>query len=89
MKKCLQGERRKNNLGRIDMENKYAPVMIPTLCRYEHLKRCIESLQMNSWAKYTDLYIGLDYPAKESHIDGYGRHPVADGTGGFHPSVFS
>ena len=55
------------------MENKYAPVMIPTLCRYEHLKRCIESLQMNSWAKYTDLYIGLDYPAKESHIDGYNK----------------
>lgn len=55
------------------MENKYAPVMIPTLCRYEHLKRCIESLQMNSWAKYTDLYIGLDYPAKESHVDGYNK----------------
>lgn len=55
------------------MENKYAPVIIPTLCRYEHFRRCIESLQMNSWAKYTDLYIGLDYPAKDSHIDGYNK----------------
>ena len=22
----------------------YAPVVIPTLCRYEHLKRCIDTL---------------------------------------------
>lgn len=36
----------------------YAPVCIPTLNRYEHLKELIESLQQNSWAQYTDLYIG-------------------------------
>lgn len=53
------------------MVNKCAPVIIPTLCRYEHFKRCIESLKRNSWAKYTDLYIGLDFPEKESHFEGY------------------
>lgn len=53
------------------MERKYAPVIIPTLCRFEHFKRCVESLQRNACAKYTDLYIGLDFPAKESHFDGY------------------
>lgn len=52
---------------------KYAPVIIPTLCRYEHFRRCIESLKKNPWAKYTDIYIGLDYPAKEEHWDGYNK----------------
>lgn len=52
-------------------ELKYAPVIIPTLCRYEHFVRCIESLRGNTWAKYTDVYIGLDYPAKEAHWNGY------------------
>lgn len=51
----------------------YAPVIIPTLCRYEHFVRCIESLRSNTWARYTDVYIGLDYPAKDSHKDGYLR----------------
>lgn len=49
----------------------YAPVIIPTLCRAEHLKRCVESLRKNTWADKTDVYIGLDYPAKEKHWDGY------------------
>ena len=52
-------------------EMKYAPVIIPTLCRYEHLVRCVESLRRNKWAQYTDIYVGLDYPAAESHWDGY------------------
>ena len=47
------------------------PVMIITLCRYEHLLRCICSLQKNSNAENTDLYIGLDYPADEKHWSGY------------------
>ena len=50
---------------------KYAPVIIPTLCRYEHFVKCIESLRRNTWAEHTDVYIGLDYPAKEAHWDGY------------------
>lgn len=49
----------------------FAPVSIPTLCRYEHFKRCIESLSRCTWAEYTDVYVALDYPAKESHWDGY------------------
>lgn len=49
----------------------YAPVLIPTLCRYEHFVRCIESLKRNTWAKHTDIYIGLDYPAKDEHWVGY------------------
>lgn len=49
----------------------YAPVIIPTLCRYEHFVRCIESLKANSQAVYTELYIGLDFPCKPSHEEGY------------------
>lgn len=46
-------------------------LVIPTLCRDEHLKKCLDSLRANPWAKYVDLYIGLDYPLKESHRPGY------------------
>lgn len=49
----------------------YAPVCIITLNRYEHLKGLIESLQQNSWAQYTDLYIGLDFPPSEKYEEGY------------------
>ena len=49
----------------------YAPVIIPTLCRDKHFIRCMESLRRNPWAKYTEVYIGLDYPAKEEHWEGY------------------
>ena len=48
-----------------------APVVIPTLCRHNHLMRCIESLKKNKYAKYTELYIGVDYPANDTHVDGY------------------
>lgn len=49
----------------------YAPVVIPTLCRFNHFVRCVESLSRCVGAKDTDLIIGLDYPLKESHQDGY------------------
>lgn len=49
----------------------YAPILIPTLCRYEHFVRCIESLKKNDWARYTDIFIALDYPSKPSHEEGY------------------
>ena len=51
----------------------YAPVIIPTLCRFEHFKRCIDSLSRCTGAEYTDLYIGLDFPAKDSHWPGYNK----------------
>lgn len=52
---------------------KYAPVVIPVLCRYKHFTKCIESLANNGWAKYTDVYIALDYPAKDKHVYGYNQ----------------
>ena len=52
-------------------EQDYAPVFIPTLCRYEHFKRCVDSLSRCIGAKHTILIIGLDYPLKEIHWDGY------------------
>lgn len=51
----------------------YAPVIIPTLCRYEHFKRCVESLRKCSGAEHTKLIIGLDYPLRDSHKAGYGK----------------
>lgn len=52
---------------------RYAPVVIPTLCRFEHFKRCVESLSKCTGADKTELYIGLDYPSKDSHLDGYNK----------------
>lgn len=49
----------------------YAPIVIPTLNRIEHLQRCINSLQKNSWAKYTPLIISVDYPPSEKYKAGY------------------
>lgn len=58
----------------MDMEKMiYAPIMITTLCRNAHFVREIESLKRNTWAKYTDVYIALDYPAKREHWDGYNK----------------
>lgn len=50
---------------------KYAPIVIPTLCRFEHFKRCIESLSKCTHAEKTKVFIGLDYPLKEVHKKGY------------------
>ena len=49
------------------------PIVITTLCRYEHFTRCIESLKKCALAGQTDLYVGLDYPFKEVHWDGYNK----------------
>ena len=54
----------------------YAPILIPTLNRYEHLRLCVDSLKANSWAQYTDLIIALDYPKAKRHWDGY--HKIED-----------
>lgn len=53
------------------LSNMYAPVIIPTLNRHEHLIRCINSLKRNPLAKETELYISLDYPPAEKYVDGY------------------
>lgn len=52
-------------------EKIYAPVIIPTLCRYEHFRRCVDSLSRCTGAEHTVLYVGLDYPAKPAHEPGY------------------
>ena len=52
-------------------DNNIAPLYMPTLCRYEHFKRAIESLKANTWAKYTTVFIALDYPVKDNHKEGY------------------
>ena len=49
----------------------YYPVIIPTLNRYTHFKRCVESLARNTHASKTELIIGLDYPPSEKYKDGY------------------
>jgi hypothetical protein len=48
-----------------------APVLIPTLNRYDHFKSCIDSLSLCTYADQTDLYISLDYPLTEKHWEGY------------------
>lgn len=49
----------------------YVPVIIPTLCRYEHFKECLESLSRCECANETEVFVGLDFPAKKSHRQGY------------------
>ena len=43
----------------------YAPVRITTYSRFEHFKRCIESLGRCTGADRTEVYIGVDYPKSE------------------------
>jgi len=50
---------------------KYAPVYIPTLCRYNHFRKCVQSLSECTHARYTDLHIGLDFPSKVEQEDGH------------------
>ncbi|MCX6232345.1 MAG: glycosyltransferase family A protein [Bacteroidetes bacterium] len=49
----------------------YAPVIIPTLNRHVHFKRCVESLSACVHSDKTDLFIFLDYPLKDIHKEGY------------------
>ncbi len=51
--------------------NIFAPIIIPTLCRDKHFKRCVKTLAMCSNASNTELYIALDYPKNENHWLGY------------------
>lgn len=55
------------------MTHKYicAPIVITTLNRYEHLKKCIDSLKKCTLASETDLYISIDYPPSEKYFEGY------------------
>lgn len=60
-----------NEAMEINGEITYYPVIIPTLNRYEHFKRCVESLKSNTHAEKTELVIGIDYPPNDKYIDGW------------------
>ena len=47
---------------------KYAPVLISVYDRINHLKQCIDSLKENPEAKFTDLFVTVDYPLKEEDL---------------------
>ena len=49
----------------------YAPVIIPTLNRVRHLKRCIDSLSRCTDADKTELYISIDFPPSDNYKEGY------------------
>lgn len=51
--------------------NNLAPVLIPTLNRYNHFKNCVDSLAKCTHADKTDLFVAFDYPLNESHWEGY------------------
>lgn len=50
-----------------------APILIPTLSRYDHFYRCVESLKKNFLAVNSELYIALDFPISEKHLIGYNQ----------------
>ncbi len=52
---------------------RFAPIVIPTLHRYEKLVACLESLSQNTWADQTEVFVSLDYPPSERYVDGYER----------------
>lgn len=51
--------------------DQYAPVLIPTLNRFAHFKRCLESLERCTGAEYTDVFVGLDYPPSKKYVAGW------------------
>ena len=51
-----------------------APVLIPTLNRYEHLEKCLNSLSQCTLANQTEVFIALDYPPTEKYIDGWKKN---------------
>lgn len=55
----------------MNSRNQYAAVILTALNRDEHFIRCMESLDNNTWAEYTDIYISVDYPPTEKYVDGY------------------
>ena len=49
----------------------FAPVIIPTLNRYEHFRKCLESLEACTGAEKTDVYVALDFPPSEKYVEGW------------------
>lgn len=53
--------------------SKYAPVLVMTLNRYDHFRRCVDTLSACTFANKTDIYIALDFPLNDSHWEGYDK----------------
>ena len=51
--------------------SQFSPVIVTTLNRHCHFARLMESLKTNKWAKYTDVFIGLDYPPSNQYQEGW------------------
>lgn len=50
------------------MYSKAIPILIPTLNRIEHLRKCISSLQKNRFIDRVSLIIGVDYPPSMEYV---------------------
>lgn len=53
------------------MKEMYAPIIIPTCNRINHLKKCIDSLCKCKEATETELYISVDFPPNEKYYEGH------------------
>ena len=49
----------------------FAPVVIPTLNRYSHFRKCLESLELCHNADNTDVYVALDFPPSDKYVEGW------------------
>lgn len=49
----------------------FAPILIPTLNRYDHLRRCLESLSDCSFANETEVFVALDFPPSQKYVEGW------------------
>lgn len=54
--------------------NSFAPVLIPTLNRHVHLRRCLESLSQCTWADQTEVFVALDYPPSAKYVEGWKKN---------------
>lgn len=53
------------------MINIFAPVIIPTLNRYDHFRQCLDSLEQCTGASNTEVYVGLDFPPSDKYKAGW------------------
>lgn len=49
----------------------YAPVLIATLNRYDHFRRCLESLENCTDANKTDVWVAVDFPPSDKYRKGW------------------
>lgn len=49
----------------------YAPIVIPTLNRYDYFKKCLESLEQCTGSEKTEVYVALDYPPSQYYVEGW------------------